>query len=344
MQQFKGKERCSVLLNWVELPKSVYHYKPKQGKKGAKPSEYTVKKDGTICSNQQVIESIKSTLSGEFVCYGYQNITVILKEEYIINHKKVYRLMDVSNLLFGKVIKTSGKREFVRYRKINAIRPMEHLCLDIKYVWVHGERRNYYLLSIIDVYSRKILRWIFQKSIRKMDVINLFRSLNVQYGIKDVYIRNDNGSQFIANDVKQFLKSVEAKQEFTHIATPEENSYIEAFHSIVQREVIDRYEFLGGYDAKTVFQRYMKWYNDERRHGKLGRITPQQKWDQGVSLLTDRPPIERIAEGLSRPDSESRREESALYSLDKPGANAYLCLSDHNEKSEMLQNLSEKSV
>lgn len=100
---------------------------------------------------------------------------------------------------------------------------MEHLCLDIKYVWVHGERRNYYLLSIIDGYSRRILRWIFQKSIRKMDVISLFRNLNVQYGIKDVYNRNDNGSQFIANDVKQFLKSVEAKQEFTHIATPQEN-------------------------------------------------------------------------------------------------------------------------
>ena len=36
-------------------------------------------------------------------------------------------------------------------------------------------------------------------------------------------VRNDNGSQFIANDVKQFLSSAEAKQEFTHIATPQEN-------------------------------------------------------------------------------------------------------------------------
>jgi hypothetical protein len=40
------------------------------------------------------------------------------------------------------------------------------------------------------------------------------------------------------------------KQEFTHVATPEENSYIEAFHSILQRELIDRFEFSSFYEAK----------------------------------------------------------------------------------------------
>lgn len=60
---------------------------------------------------------------------------------------------------------------------------------------------------------------------------------------RGVTIRNDNGSQFIADSVKEYLRSAEANQEFTHIATSEENSYIEAFHSIVQREVIERFEF-----------------------------------------------------------------------------------------------------
>lgn len=47
----------------------------------------------------------------------------------------------------------------------------------------------------------------------------------------------------LLTNVKQYLRTAEAKQEFKHIATPEENSYIEAFHSIIQREVIERYEF-----------------------------------------------------------------------------------------------------
>jgi transposase InsO family protein len=71
-------------------------------------------------------------------------------------------------------------------------------------------------------------------------VINLFRLIDVQHGIKGVHIRNDNGSQFIAHDVRQFLRAAGANQEFTHVATPEENSYIEAYHSIFEAEVVKR--------------------------------------------------------------------------------------------------------
>lgn len=60
--------------------------------------------------------------------------------------------MQEHNLLLGKVIRPTGKREFVQFRRIEATKPLEYLCWNIKYVWVHGERRNYYLLSVIDVY------------------------------------------------------------------------------------------------------------------------------------------------------------------------------------------------
>ena len=81
---------------------------------------------------------------------------------------------------------------------------MEYLCPDIKYVWVTGEYKNYYLLTVLDVFTRVAVEQIFQKSVRKIDVINVFRRINNKFGIKGVTIRNDNGSQFIANDVKQF--------------------------------------------------------------------------------------------------------------------------------------------
>jgi hypothetical protein len=126
---------------------------------------------------------------------------------------------------------------------------------------------------------------IFQHSIKKIDVINMFRRINQQYGIKGVTVRNNNGSQFIANGVKQFLISAEAKQEFTHIATPQENSYIEAFHSIVQTEVVDRFEFMSFYEAKHTLSNHRIWYNQERKHGLLGRITPHQKWNQYKNII-----------------------------------------------------------
>lgn len=267
------------LLSWVDLSRSSFYYKSSDGKRGAKPSVCTFRQDGTRVDDTLVIEEIKGILSQEFCCYGYHNVTDELRDMgYIINHKKVYRLMKEQNLLLGKVISTSGKRQFVKHRKIEATRPMEYLCLDIKYVWVAGESRNYFLLTVLDVFTRIAIEQIFQKSIRKMDVINIFRRINSAFGIKGVTVRNDNGSQFIANDVKQFLRTAEANQEFTHIATPEENAYIEAFHSIVQREVIDRFEFQGFYEAKLTLQAHRDWYNNRRRHATLGTV-PVKKWN-----------------------------------------------------------------
>lgn len=295
------------LLRWVGLPSSSYYYAPQKGIRGKKPSTHTLKTDGHAVGNDIVVQDIKESLGREFCCYGYHNITSELRDmNYVINHKKVYRLMDEHNLLLGKVIRTNGKRTFVKHRKIEATYPMEYLCLDIKYVWVAGEKRNYYLLTVLDVKTRYAIEQIFQHSIRKADVINVFRRINLQYGIKGVTIRNDNGSQFIANEVKQFLCSAEAKQEFTHIATPEENAYIEAFHSIVQREVIDRFEFESFYEAKSTFTKHREWYNNHRKHGQIGRITPKQKW-----ILSQN----AIFEGSAEAEASSAGEQLARNSL-----------------------------
>ncbi len=282
--RFKDAAPVRMLLAWVNLPGSVYYYAKKTGKRGVKPSTHTLKADGLLVENRIVTAEIKAVLSQEYCCYGYENVTDELRKlNYIINKKKVYRLMNEENLLLGKVIRTSGKRQFVRHRKITASYPMEYLCLDIKYVYVHADKRNYYLLTILDVFSRKIVDQIFQKSIKQIDVINAFRRINSTYGIKGVTVRNDNGSQFIANTVKQYLRSAEANQEFTHIATPEENSYIEAFHSIVQREVIDRFEFDGFYHAKQTLAAHREWYDNKRFHRSI-QMTPKEKWEQNIHL------------------------------------------------------------
>jgi transposase InsO family protein len=74
--------------------------------------------------------------------------------------------------------------------------------------------------------------------------------------------------------VRQFLKDKGVNQEFTHVATPEENAYIEALHSNVQREVVERFEFESIYHAQMIFNRYYDWYNNHRKHGALGRKSP----------------------------------------------------------------------
>src|SRR5690606_34919096 len=147
-----------------------------------------------------------------------------------------------------------------------------------------------------------------------------------------------------AHKVREALQLMEAKQEFTHVATPEENAYIEAFHSIQQRELIDRHSFASFYDAKQHIEKYMHWYNRRRKHGAIGFMTPMQKWAQGLSRSAVKALMKQGAMDLSRPDSMAMSAESALYSLDQSSEPAYLCLTGDRDNNESVANLLEKSV
>lgn len=127
MKQFQARVNRSLLCQWLGLPRSVSYYQPQAGKPGAKPSQITMKVDGSWVDNQQVIISIRSLLNVEFNALGYEYIAHELKKEYVINKKKVYRLMRENNLLLGKIIRPTGKREFVKFKRIEATRPLEYL-------------------------------------------------------------------------------------------------------------------------------------------------------------------------------------------------------------------------
>ncbi len=343
--QYKSKAGVDDLCQWAAVAKSSLYYYAHPGPRGMRPSTHTMIGNCGLVENSMVVDQMRAIVSMDYCVYGYRKMTEELRDlEYLINPKKVYRLMKESHLLCGKRIKVQGKRKWVEHRRIEAKHPMEYLCLDIKYVWAQGEGRWYYQLAIMDVFSRRILCWIFERSVRQTDVIALMRWLDLRFGLKGVIIRNDNGSQFIARKVREALQSMEAKQEFTHVATPEENAYIEAFHSIQQRELIDRHSFSSYYDAKQHIGKYMHWYNCRRKHGAIGFITPMQKWAQGLSRKAVKALMKQGAMNLSRPDSMATSAESALYSLDKYSEPAYLCLTGDRDNNESVANLFKKSV
>ena len=272
IRQYRNHPEASLceLLKWSEVPKSTFYYKRGEGKRGRKPTLVTANTKGEIFDNMKVVESMETQLQQEFCCYGYHNMCDSLQDlGWIINHKKVYRLMSVHNLLFNRKIGQVGiPRQYVRFRKIKAQKPLEHLCMDIKYVHIHGAGRNALLLTVIDVYSRKVLIHMLKFNIRKGDVIVMLSLLLLEYKIKGMTIRNDNGSQFIATVVREYLKEKKVNQEFTHVATPEENAYIEALHSIIQREVIERFEFDSLYHAQMIFLPLLRVV----QHGQKARI------------------------------------------------------------------------
>lgn len=338
------------MLQWCDLSHSTYYYHPYCGKRGRKPSAHTALTDGNVISNESVVICIRFVLAEEFMLFtGYGKITRDLQSYgFVINKKKVYRLMKEHHLLCGMVIRTRGeKRQFVSYRVQEAVRPMEQLCMDIKYVYIHGEKRNALLLTVLDVYSRSILAQVLWWRIRKEQVLWLLHRMLQQHATKGITLRNDNGSQFIAHSVRNYLQEQEVTQEFTHVATPEENCFIEAYHSILDKQLLQTTEFQDIEEAIQVFSRWRTFYNERRRHGTLGQITPAAKWEN-YKKTNFTPPGEADAGSAGEQparnnpvNGEEKREEPAPTSSSPPQSSLFPCLQKPIENSlTVLQNLS----
>jgi putative transposase len=219
-------------------------------------------------------------------------MTSYLKRDgYLINHKKLYRIMKEEGLLKldDRIDRSGSGRKFVKFRKVKTNRPLECLEMDIKMVWIPSVGKNAYLLSVIDVHTRRILKDYFSFNIKQDQVIALLSLLFQDYDYPEsVVIRSDNGSQFIAKRVREYLGLIGVQQEFTHVATPEENAHIEAYHGILKKEVFTRFDYNYFGEIEQILKRYVKFYNNRRLHGLLGRIAPMEKWNADKHLIAMR--------------------------------------------------------
>jgi putative transposase len=160
---------------------SSYYYKPKPGRKGRLPSCFSVHLEKGKVSQAEVVAEIKALLAAEeFLDCGYHLMSAYLKDKgYLINHKKLYRIMKEAGLLKADArIKRSGSgRKFVAFRKVETTRPLECVEMDIKMVWLPDRGKNAYLLTLLDVHTRKVLGYKFALSIKQKQVIDLCERL-----------------------------------------------------------------------------------------------------------------------------------------------------------------------
>lgn len=107
-----------VVLSVMGLSPSTYYHQPvaslSKKTNGIKPSQITFTHEGIPVDNCIVVGDIKILLALEFVDYGYLKVYHYLKESYLINHKKVYRLMKCNHLLFATRQVKIGNKQWVK--------------------------------------------------------------------------------------------------------------------------------------------------------------------------------------------------------------------------------------
>lgn len=277
------------------MTKSTYYYRSNGRPQGKKPSKYTQRIDGINVSNDNVLEEIIDIITPEYHDYGYQVVTHQLRRRgYIINPKKVYRIMKEQRLLHKKYAKYSRQgKVYIKQTVPPLTGPFTTVEADIKYVYIHEQNRNAYLLTFLCTFSRLAAVWELSYSMKSNRIIELVMDLIDHPFLKQyagchgfiVKIRTDNGPQFIAKSLAEVLGKLQIDHEFINPGTPQENGHIESFHNTVTRLVSNRHIFSDLYDARRKFQQFFQAYNYTRVMKSLLYYSPADflsLWESGV--------------------------------------------------------------
>lgn len=130
-------------------------------------------------------------------------------------------------------------------------------------------------LSIVDEYSRRCITLDVSRSMTSEDVINRLSELFVMYGVPES-IRSDNGPEFVAKAIQQWLTLLEVKTLYVAPGSPWQNGYAESFHSRLRDELLNMEEFDSVRHARAHASAWREDYNGYRPHSSLGGLPPAE--------------------------------------------------------------------
>ena len=128
-------------------------------------------------------------------------------------------------------------------------------------------------LNILDEHSRECLAIKVKRKLNPGDVIDALSDLFILRGVP-AYIRSDNGVEFIAQAVQDWIKAVGAKTAYIQPGSPWENGYCEGFNARIRDELLNGEVFYSLREAQILIEQWRKHYNTKRAHSALGYRPP----------------------------------------------------------------------
>ena len=240
---------------------------------------YTV--DSKPVSDEEIGEWLMEFLAGEGAAYGYRKLTVLLKRRHhlVINKKKVYRLCKRLEVLRPqRKLKMKHPRRLANNRVITGSNQLWET--DIKYGWMAGERRFFFIMCILDVFDRSIITYHLGLTCEANHLVQITQEALMKRQLFDKpkaekpFIRSDNGPQFISHLFENACDSFGMINERIPPKTPNKNAHIESFHSILEAECYQRHEFETYPQTYEIVTQFIQDYNQIRIHGSIYDLSP----------------------------------------------------------------------
>ena len=212
-------------------------------------------------------------LSEKHPRYGYRRITALLRRDGLtINPKRVQRLRRMEGIQVRqrqKRMRRLGPQEANRLRATKA-----------RQVWswdfVEDQTENgsrFRILTLLDEFTRQSLAVHAAWSIRAVDAITVIEAAIARYGAPK-HLRSDNGPEFIAYAIQDWLKERQIKTLYIRPGSPWENGHIESYHDKLRDECLNRELFGTLAEAQVILESWRVEYNERRPHSALGYQTP----------------------------------------------------------------------
>jgi transposase InsO family protein len=214
-------------------------------------------------------------LSRQHPRYGYRRITALLhRAGEKVNAKRVQRIRRPQGLQVRKRqhrmrrmgLSTAGRRKADATNKVWS------------WDFVEDQTENgtrFRILTLIDEHTRECLALHAAWSIRAVDVVGVVEAAMARYGTPQ-HLRSDNGPEFIAYAIRDWLAGRGVKTMYITPGSPWENAYIESFHDKLRDELLNRELFGSLQEARIILGQWQREYNDERPHSSLGYKSPSE--------------------------------------------------------------------
>jgi len=247
---------------------------------------------------------------------GYRRLTFMMLDQDIVavSPTSTWRVLSAAGLLRRWNNKPSKKG--TGFKQPSG--PHHHWHTDVSYINISGT--FYYLLAVLDGYSRFIVHWELREAMTEADVEVILQRARELYPEATPRIITDNGPQFVAKDFKEFVRICG----MTHVRTspyyPQSNGKIERWHQSIKSECIRPGTPLSVDNARELVAGYVEHYNTVRLHSAIGYVTPKDKLEgkeEGIFSERDRK-LEEAREGRRQRRADLRREQRSSESDEGP--------------------------
>lgn len=226
-------------------------------------------------SDKAVVEARVVELALAYGRYGYRTITGLMRNEgFCVNAKRIERIW-----------RREGLKVPRRQRPTRRLWLADGSCVRLRaerkdHVWSYDfvaartqDGRPLRLLTLVDEYTRECLAIDVERRLSSEDVLARLTELFVYRGIPDC-IRSDNGSEFTATAVREWLARLGVQTLYIEPGSPWENGYCESFNGKLRDELLNGEIFETPQEAQVVIEDWRRHYNEVRPHSALGYLPP----------------------------------------------------------------------